>query len=246
MTMKHFLFLLLPIFSWSQTQLEASLVEEYLTHDTWNITYNISPEGEMMEEKDPQKIRNNWVIFHKDGSYEVPDGISGKIKGKWHYDDSTKSIYFQEKGTRYRAVVDEIGSLALVLHYVDHGGFKIGLSHYIYIPQDLSAREINRILLSGKWNIISKRYEEFEDETPNEDLENTWYEFKSGNIYKKSEVIAGEIMITEGTWFIDDELQLNLDADEMSIYNVTGDISRMIFSSVSHGVRIIEFRKAKS
>ena len=243
--MKHFLFLFVPFFSWAQTQLDASQVEDYLTSDTWNISYNISPDGKMMEETDPQKIRNNWVIFNKDGSYEVPDGISGKIKGKWRYDDTTKSIYFQEKNTRYRAVIEEVGSLALVLHYVDHGGFKIGLTHYVYIPQDLSAKEINRILLSGRWNIISKRFEEFEDKIPAEDVENTWYEFSSDNTYKKSEVIVGEIFTIEGTWFIDEELQLNLDADEMSIYKVAGDTSRMILTSVSYGIRIMEFKKAK-
>lgn len=232
---------LLPFFVFAQN----AGVEDLLTADTWNIAYNISPEGERIEEESQEKIRSNWVKFHKDGSYETPAGISGKTVGKWIYNSETNAIHFNENGAKYRAVIDEISDLNLVLHYVDNGGFKLGLIHYIHIPKVKSNEETTQILTSGKWNVVLKRFEDIEDRIPAENVENTWYEFNSEGTYTKSEVISENVVTQDGTWFLDEKFQLNLDAGENTIYTVVGDKSTLILTSITGGYNTIEMKKAK-
>ncbi len=232
---------LVPFFALAQN---ASL-EDLLTSETWNIAYNISPEGERVDEESQEKIRSNWVKFNKDGTYETPAGVSGKTVGKWTYNAETNAVHFNENGSKYRAIVDEISDISLVLHYVDNGGFKLGLIHYVHIPKTKSNEETTQLLTSGKWNVILKRYEGMEDKVPAENVENTWYEFFPEGIYQKSEVIGEEVVTNEGTWFLDEKFQLNLDAGENTIYTVIGDKSKLILTTTSGGYNTIEMRKAK-
>ncbi len=233
--------LLFPLFVWAQN---ASL-NDLLTSDTWNIAYNISPEGERVEEESQEKIRSNWVKFHKDGTFETPAGVSGKTLGKWTYNAETNAIHFNENGSKYRAIVDEISEMSLVLHYVDNGGFKLGLIHYVHIPKTKSNEETTQLLTSGKWNVVLKRYEGMEDRVPAENVENTWYEFYPEGSYQRSEVIGEDVVTQEGTWFIDDKFQLNLDAGENTIYSVIGDKSKLILTTTSGGYNTIEMKKSK-
>lgn len=242
---KYLFSLLLPAVVFAQVPENKNEVIEFLTSDTWNISYNITPEGEMMEQENQEKIQASWVKFNKDGSYEMPNEIAGKIRGKWTYNESTKALHFAENGAKYRAIIEEISDMNLLLHYVDNGGFKIGLVHFVYIPKKKSVEEITRILTSGRWNVIRQKFDIIDDKIPAEDVENTWFEFNSDYTYLRSEVIAGDVKTTEGTWFVDDRLQLNLDADEMSIYSVVSDNSRMILTSNTDGIKTIECRKAK-
>lgn len=237
---KLFIFLF-PIFTLAQT----TSVEDFLTADTWNIAYNISPEGERVDEESQEKIRSNWVKFLKDGTYEIPTGISGKTIGKWTFNPETQAIHFNENGSKYRAIIDEISDISLVLHYVDNGGFKLGLIHYVHIPKTKSNEETTLLLTSGKWNVILKRYDAMEDRTPEENVENTWYEFNPEGTYQKSEVIGEDVITSEGTWFMDEKFQLNLDAGENTIYSVIGDKSKLILTTISGGYNTIEMRKAK-
>ena len=232
---------LIPFFALAQT----AGVEDFLTADTWNIAYNISPEGERVDEESQEKIRSNWVKFLKNGTYETPSGVSGKTVGKWTYDAENNAILFNENGSKYRAIVDEISDISLVLHYIDNGGFKLGLIHYVHIPKTKSNEETTQLLTSGKWNVILKRYDSMEDRVPEENVENTWYEFLQEGIYQKSEVVGEEIITSEGTWFLDEKFQLNLDEGENSIYSVVGDKSKLILTTISGGYNTIEMRKAK-
>lgn len=242
--MKYLFCLLLPIFSLAQIELSSEQVKEYLTSSTWNISYNISPEGERIEEESAEKIRAAWVKFNADGSYEMPNNM-GKVIGKWTFNPETSAIHFNENGAKYRAIVEEISDLELLLNYVDNGGFKIGLIHHIHIPKIKSPEETTRILTTGKWLVTIKRFEQIEDPTSPENKENTWYQFNDDHTYQTSEVIGEDVVTREGTWFVDKEAQLNLDADEMQIYSVVGDKSRLILTSNTDGIRIIEFQKAK-
>lgn len=235
------LLLLVPFCALAQT----TNVEDLLTADTWNISYNISPEGERMDEESQEKIRSSWVRFLKNGTYETPAGVSGKTIGKWTYNAETNAIHFNENGSKYRAIIDEISDISLVLNYVDNGGFKLGLIHYVYIPKAKSKEETTQLLTSGKWNVILKRYEGMEDKVPSENVENTWYEFYPEGTYQKSEVIDEETVTNEGTWFLDENFLLNLDAGENTIYSVIGDKSNLILTTTSGGYNTIEMRKAK-
>lgn len=245
MMIKYLIPLLFPFSVWSQINLDTSEVMNMLTSSTWNVSYNITPEGERIDEESAEKIRSSWVIFNKDGSFEMPAGVTGKTVGKWTYNPETKAIQFAEKNGKYRAIIDEISELSLVLHYVDNGGFKIGLIHHVFIPTEKSAEEVDKIVTSGRWNVLIQRFDQIEDRTLPENIENTWFEFNSDNTYKRSEVIDGDIVEKEGYWFIDEEFRLNLDGSEMSIYSVVGDKSRMILTSTADGIKIIECRKAK-
>lgn len=242
--MKYFFWLLLPFYCIAQTDLSPEQVQNYLTASTWNISYNISPEGERIEEESAEKIRAAWVKFNTDGTYEMP-GNMGKVLGKWTYNPETKAIHFNEKGSKYRAIVEEISDLGLLLNYVDNGGFKIGLIHHVHIPIEKSEEEIVKILTSGKWNVVIKRFDGMDAPTAPENMDDTFYQFNSDNTYQSSEVIGEEIVTKEGTWFIDKEFQLNLDSDEMQIYSVVGDNSRLILTSNTDGIRIIDCRKSK-
>ena len=233
--------LLVPFFAMAQT----ANVEDLLTTQTWNIAYNINPEGERLDEEDQEKIRSNFVKFNKDGTYETPAGVSGKTVGKWTYNAETNAIHFNENGAKYRAVIDEISDLSLVLHYVDNGGFKLGLIHYVHIPKTKSNEEITQLLTSAKWNVVLKRYDGMEDRVPAENVENTWYEFSPEGTYQKSEVIGEEIVTNEGTWFLDKNFLLNLDAGENTIYSVIGDKSKLILTTTTGGYNTIEMRKAQ-
>ncbi|MFV0304407.1 MAG: hypothetical protein ACK5IC_02855 [Moheibacter sp.] len=234
-------FLLLPLASIAQT----AEISDFLTSGTWNIAYNITPEGEQIDEESQEKIRSNWVTFYENGTYEVPGGISGKIRGQWKLNPETSAIHFTEKGTKYRAIIEEISDMNLVLHYVDNGGFKIGLIHHVNIPKPKTNDEITAILTSGKWNITIKRFEEFDDRTPTHLIADTWYLFNSDGTYQHSEQIGEEIILNNGTWFLDKSNQLNLDFSENTIYTVMGDKSILILTTVTNGVNTIEMRKAK-
>lgn len=224
----------------------AQTVEEFLTEDTWNIAYKISEQGERTEETE-ESIPGNWVKFNADGTFETPDKMTGRNKGKWRYNSETNAITFTEKGSTYKAVVDEISDIGLLLNYVDHGGFKIGLIHYVFIPKEKSNEQTVEILTSGKWLVNLKRYDgDIVEKTPNEQKEETWYIFNADNTYQKSEFTGGEApAITEGTWFMDDKFQLNLDASENTIYTVVGDNSKLIFTTTTGGYNTIEMTKAK-
>lgn len=241
--LKKFLFIVLPFTVFSQTQLPKEEVIELLTADTWNIAYNITPQGERVEHEDESKIRDSWVIFNKDGSYEMPGSMGSITKGKWTYNEENSFIYFSESRAKYRARVDEISELGLELNYVDDGGFKIGLIHYIFIPTEKSSEALTEIITSGTWQIISQKFDTIEDKTLAENLENTWFKFNNDFTYQRSEVIEGNPVIKSGTWFFDDEFRLNLDNDEMTIYSVVGDKSRMILTSTTDGINTIECRK---
>lgn len=241
--MKNILIFLFPIYLFAQTDADRTI--EYLTSDTWNISYNITPEGERIEESDQEKIRSSWVRFNKDGRFEMPGGIAGKTVGKWSFDSETNSIHFIDGRTKYRAIVDEISEMNLLLNYVDHGGYKIGLIHYVFIPKPKSEEEVRNILLSGRWLVIKQFFDAIEDQTPTEDIENSWFEFYEDMTYKRSEVFGEETRIHEGSWFIDDEMRLNLDGNEMMIYQVSGDNSNLVLTSNADGIRIINCRKSK-
>lgn len=243
--MKYSLIFLLSIFTFGQNNLSPEQTLEYLTSSTWNISYNISPEGQRIEEENQEKIRAAWVKFNKDGTFEMPNQMNGKVIGKWSYNPETQALHFNENGVKYRAIIEEISELELLLNYVDNGGFKIGLIHHVFIPNPKSAEEIKKITTSGRWTVLAKRFEGIEDKVLPENSENTWYEFNSDGTYRTSEVIGEEILTKEGTWFIDKENLLNLDADEMSIYSVVGDNNRLILTSNTDGIRIIECKKAK-
>lgn len=243
---KKLLLLILPISIFAQIQLPETEVFDLLTADTWNISYNISPEGERVEHDDPDKIRESWVKFNKDGSYEMPGGnMGGKTIGKWSYDQATSAIHFIEGRSRYRAIVDEISDLGMLLNYIDNGGFKIGLIHHIYIPTEKSVETLTEIITAGTWQILSQKFDQIEDKTAAENLEETWFKFNTDHTYQRSEVIGEEVLLREGTWFIDEEFKLNLDASEMDIFSIVGDHSRLILTSTTDGFKIIECRKAK-
>lgn len=226
--------------------LSAQTVEEFLTADTWNIAYKISETGERTDEPE-ETIQGNWVKFNSDGSFETPDKMTGRNKGKWRYNAETNAITFTEKGSTYKAVVDEISDIGLLLSYVDHGGFKIGLIHYVFVPKEKSNEQTVEILTSGKWLVNLKRYDgDIIEKTPNEQKEETWFIFNADNTYQKSEFTGGEApTITEGTWFMDDKFQLNLDAAENTIYTVVGDNSKLILTTKTGGYNTIEMGKAK-
>lgn len=243
--MKFLFALLLPFSLYSQTDVDPSQVVDLLTSSTWNISYNITPEGERIEEESAEKIRSAWVNFNKDGTFEMPTGVTGKTNGKWTYNPETKAIHFIEKHSKYRAIVDEISELSLVLNYVDNGGFKIGLIHYVFIPTEKSAEEVEKIILSGRWNIVLQRFDQIEDRTSPDNIENSWFEFNSDSTYSRSEVIGEEVFEKNGSWFIDNQFRLNLDGNEMTIYTVVGDKNRMILTSTTDGIKIIECKKAK-
>lgn len=225
----------------------AQDVEELLTSDTWNIAYTITEEGERLDEQDENAIRSNWVKFNADGTFETPDKMAGRNKGRWVYSAETNAISFTERGGSYRAVVEEISDMGLLLNYVDNGGFKIGLIHYVYIPKAKSNEETFALLTSGKWLVTLKRYDQgVMEKTPAEHKEETWYQFNADNTYVKSEFTGGETPTqTEGTWFLDDKFQLNLDAVESSIYTVIGDPSKLILTTTTGGYNTIEMTKSK-
>src|SRR5690606_4147357 len=107
--------------------------------------------------------------------------------------------------------------------------------------------EIFTLLTSGKWLVTLKRYDQgVMEKTPAEHKEETWYQFNTDNTYVKSEFTGGEIPTqTEGTWFLDDKFQLNLDAVESSIYTVIGDPSKLILTTTTGGYNTIEMTKSK-
>lgn len=234
------LLLLLNIFVSAQT------VEEFLTADTWNIAYRISDTGERTEEPE-EIIPSNWVKFNTDGTFETPDKMTGRHKGKWKYNPETNAITFTEKGSSYKAVVDEISDIGLLLNYADNGGFKLGLIHYVFVPKEKSNEQITDILISGKWLVSLRRYDGgITEKTPDEQKQETWYVFNPDNTYEKSEYTGSEVPVaSEGTWYLDDKFQLNLDSSENSIYTVVGDKSKLIFTTTSGGYNTIEMTKAK-
>lgn len=225
----------------------AQNIEELLTSDTWNIAYTISEEGERTDEADENVIRSNWVKFNPDGTFETPDKMSGRNKGKWVYNADSNTLSFMEKGGSYKAIIEEISEMELLLNYVDYGGYKIGLIHYVYIPKPKSNEEIASLLTSGKWLVALKRYDNgVADRIRTEQKDETWYVFNSDNTYTKSEYTGGETpVVSEGSWFLDDKFQLNLDASESNIYTVIGDPSKLIFTTISGGYNTIEMIKAK-
>lgn len=224
----------------------AQNVEELLTSSTWNISYTILENGERKDEADENVIRTNWVKFNPDGTFETPGGMSGRNKGKWVYNPESNTISFTEKGASYKAIIEEISDIGLLLSYPDNGNFKIGLIHYIHIPKAKSNEEIINIITSGKWLVALKRYEnDIVEKTPDEQKTETWYQFNADNTYQKSEYTDGETpTLSDGSWFIDDKFQLNLDASENSIYTVIGDDSKLILTTISGGYNTIEFKKA--
>lgn len=238
---KKLILLLYPFLVFSQNE----NVEELLTADTWNISYNINEQGERTDEQDENAIRANWVKFNKDGTFETPGGVNGKNVGRWAYDPATSLISFTEKGAKYKALVEEISDIGLLLNYVDNGGFKLGLIHYIYIPKAKSGDEIRSLLSSGKWLVVLKRFEEITDKTNPLNQQDTWYIFNTDGTYQKSEIIGEEVSVSEGSWFLDEKFQLNLDAGENTIYSVIGDNSKLILTTISGGYNTIEFKKAK-
>lgn len=237
---KYFFTLLFPFFCFAQSEQLTDL----LTGETWNIIYSVSPDGERKDETDSEKIRSNWVKFYADGSFETPGGMAGKTKGRWEYNPEENAIYFREKGSAYRAVIEELSELSLVLEYVDHGGSKIGMTHYIHVPKTKTREQAFEVLTSGRWLILMKRFEGFEDPTPFENVENTWYEFLEDGTYRNSDVIGEEPVVSEGYWFLDDKIHLNLDAGENTIYTVIGDDKRLILTTITGGYNTIEMKKA--
>lgn len=241
--MKRILFLILPFWLFAQ---DNDRTIEYLTSDTWNISYNISPDGERIDEIDQEKIKSNWVRFREDGKYEMPGGISGKVFGQWSYDPATRTLSFKEGSTQYKAIIEEISDMNLLLDYAFDGGYKIGLIHHVFIPKPKSEEEIVTIITSGRWNVFVQFFDNIEDKTPADKIEDTWFEFYDDNTYKRSEYTGGdEPVITEGSWYINDELLLNLDGNEISTYSVAGDKSNLMLTSNADGIKIINCRKAK-
>lgn len=232
-------FLLFPLFAFGQ----SGSVEDLLTAGTWNISYNISPDGERIEESNPDKIRSSWVKFHKDGTFEMPGGMDGTTKGKWEYDSQDNYIRFTEGRTKYKARVDLISEMGLELNYVDNGGFVIGLIHYIHVPKEKSNDEIADILTSGKWTVTGKNFGEIADKTPQSELDDTWYEFNSDYTYSVSEVFSENAVVRDGSWYLDEENQLVLDGSESSTYTVSGDSRIMVLIGTSGGFNTIEMRK---
>lgn len=243
MTKKIISFTICFIFS---TVSFAQTVEEFLTSDTWNIAYKVSETGERTEESE-ENIQANWVKFNADGSFETPDKMTGRDKGKWRYNAETNAITFTERGSTYKAVVEEISDIGLLLNYADNGGFKIGLIHYVFVPKEKSNEQTINILTSGKWMVNLKRYDgEIVEKTPNEQKEETWFVFNADNTYQKSEFTGGETAtLSEGTWFMDDKFQLNLDSSENTIYTVVGDNSKLILTTTTGGYNTIEMVKSK-
>ena len=133
----------------------------------------------------------------------------------------------------------------LLLNYIDNGGFKIGLIHYVYIPKVKSNDEISTLLTSGKWLMTLRRFEEITDKTNPEQQSDTWYLFNPDGTYQRSEIIGEDASVSDGSWFLDEKFQLNLDAGENTIYSVIGDKTRLILTTVSGGYNTIEFRKEK-
>jgi len=223
----------------------AQNVEELLTADTWNIAYKINEAGERTEEEEAN-IQGNWVKFNADGSFETPDKMTGRNKGKWKYNAETNAITFTERGSSYRAAVEEISDIGLLLNYIDHGGFKIGLIHYVFVPKVKSNEETTSMLTSGKWMVSMKIYDGgITEKTSDEQKEETWYVFNTDGTYQKSEMTGEEAVVSEGNWFLDEKFQLNLDASENTIYTVVGDNSKLILTTITGGYNTIEFRKAK-
>lgn len=224
----------------------AQTVEEFLTADTWNIAYKISEAGERTEEPE-ETIQSNWVKFNTDGSFETPDKMTGRNKGKWRYNPETNAITFSERGSIYKAIVEEISDIGLLLNYADNGGFKIGLIHYVFIPKEKSNEQTEIILTSGKWMVNLKRYDgDIIEKTPDEQKAETWYVFNADNTYQKSEYTGGETpTLTEGSWFMDDKFQLNIDSSENTIYTVVGDSSKLILTTTTGGYNTIEMIKTK-
>lgn len=244
--MKQFFLFLIPVLMLGQEQPEADRTVEYLTSGTWNIAYNITADGQRIDEEDQEKIRSSWVIFRSDGRYEMPGGISGKIFGKWTYEPETRILNFDEGGFKYKAVIEEISDMNLLLDYAFDGGFKIGLIHYVYIPSPKTADEIIGLITSGRWNVVNQQFESIEDKTPADRIQDSWFEFHADNSYQRSEYTGGdEPTVREGYWYLDDELRLNLDGNEMWIYSVAGDKSNLILTSTTDGIRIISCRKSK-
>lgn len=244
--MKYLILFLLPVYLLGQDVPSADRTVEFLTSSTWNIAYSITAEGERVDENDQEKIKSSWVIFRNDGKYEMPGGISGKVIGKWTYEPENRILYFDEGRTKYKAVIEEISDMSLVLDYAFDGGFKIGLIHYIYIPTPKTEEEIIKLITSGRWNVIVQQFESIEDRTPADRVQDSWFEFHADNTYQRSEYTGGEEpTVRDGYWYLDEELRLNLDGNEMWIYSVAGDKSNLILTSNTDGIRIINCRKAK-
>jgi len=223
----------------------AQNAEDLLTSDTWNISYNINEKGERVDEQDENVIRSNWVKFNKDGTFETPGGVNGKNVGRWVYDAATNIISFNEKGAKYKALIEDISDMNLLLSYIDNGGFKLGLIHYVYVPKEKSDDELNTLLTSGKWLMVLRKFEEISDKTDPEKQQDTWYIFNTDGTYQRSEIIGEDVSVSEGSWFLDEKLQLNLDVSENTIYSVMGDNSKLILTTISGGYNTIEFKKAK-
>lgn len=244
--MKYLILFLIPVWVFAQDDNSNDRTIEYLTESTWNIAYNITPEGERMDEEDQEKIKSSWVIFRKDSKYEMPGGITGKTIGKWTYDAPTRILSFEEGRTKYKAIIEEISDMNLLLDYKFDGGFKIGLIHYVYIPTPKTEEEIISLLTSGRWNVVLQQFESIEDKTPADQVQNSWFEFNSNKTYQRSEYTGEDKpTVRDGYWYLDDELRLNLDGNEMWIYSVAGDKSNLILTSTTDGIRIINCKKAK-
>jgi len=240
---KYLLVFLFPISVFAQT---AEEVKQWLTASTWNITYQIDTEGNRTDEEDDAKIRQNWVNFQQDGSYEMPSGITGKVKGTWTYNSEYQMLSFKEGRTQYSAKIEEISDISLLLNYVNDGGFKIGLIHHVHIPKEKSNEETTQILTSGKWIVTLKRFDGgIVEKIENEAQTDTWFTFSTDGTYQKSELIGEESSTTDGTWFLDESYNLNLDSSENSIYTVVGDNSKLIFTTTSGGFNTIEMKKSK-
>lgn len=239
---KYLFFLIFPFTILAQN---AEEVTQLLTASTWNIAYQIDAEGNRTEEEDEDVIRQNWVNFFEDGTYEMPAGITGKVKGKWTYNPANQLLSFQEGRTAYRAKIEEISEINLLLHYINDGGFKIGLIHHVHIPKEKSSEESFDILTSGKWIVSLKRYDGgVVDKTPTAHQNDTWFIFSPDGTYQKSEILGEETVTSEGVWFIDSNLNLNLDSSENSIYTIVGDNSKLILTATSGGYNTIEMRKS--
>lgn len=223
----------------------AQNVEELLTSDAWNISYNISEHGVRTDEQDANAIRGNWVKFNQDGTFETPGGVNGKNVGRWSYDGTSNMISFNERGAKYRAMVEEISDMGLLLNYIDNGGFKIGLIHYVYIPKEKSNEELSQVLTSGKWLVTLRRFEDITDKTTPENQQDTWYVFNADGTYQKSEIVGEEASVSDGAWFLDEQFQLNLDSGENTVYSVIGDDYTLILTTISGGYNTIEFKKSK-
>lgn len=244
--MKYLMIILIPFCLLAQDETTSDRTIEFLTTGTWNIAYNISPDGQRIDEEDQEKIKSSWVIFRKDGHYEMPGGISGKVIGKWTYDKETKNLHFDEGKTKYKAIIEEISDMNLLLNYAYDGGFKIGLIHHVYVPTPKTSEEITGLITSGRWNVVLQQYESIEDRTPIAQVADNWFEFYPDFTYKRSEYTGGdEPEVREGYWFLDDDLQLNLDGNALWIYSVAGDKSTLLLTSNVDGIRIINCKKAK-